>query len=424
MRILHTADIHLGYETHGRLDPESGLNSRLLDFARCFRFMTETAVAEDVDLFLFCGDAYRTADPTPTQQKLFAECLAPVTRAGIPVVMVIGNHDHPVSFGKASAVDIFAHVAGDVRIVRKPETTVLETKAGPLQLIALPWPVRSLVLSKEQHRGKRPEEIRAYVEGLYADYVRQQAAALDPALPTVLAAHLTVQGAEIAGSERTSLIEHEPKFTVGQLALPPIDYVALGHIHRFQDRNREAYVRGEGPPVVYPSSIERISFKEHDDPKGFVLVEIETPPGGPKRTSYRFVETPARRFVPIEVDARGAEDPTGRIVGAIRLADVRDAVVRVRYRVHEDRAAEVDARTIAEALAEAHAVAAIERVTDPAERRRTTTVRREASLEEALDQYILQKEELRPLREALLAAARELEAELEGPGTAAEPTPA
>lgn len=413
MKLLHTADIHLGYETHGRLDPETGLNTRLHDFARCFRFMAERAVAEDVDLFLFCGDAYRTADPTPTQQKLFAECLRPVADAGIPIVMIVGNHDHPVSFGKASSVDIFGYLTGDVRIYRRPAVDRIETKAGPLQLIALPWPIRSVLLSREEHRKKSSEEIRDFIEATYTEFVAQAARELDPALPAVLAAHLTVQGAEVSGSERTSLIAHEPKFTVAQLAQPGIDYVALGHIHKFQDRNREAYERGDGPPVVYASSLERISFKEHDADKGFVLVEIAAQ-GGQKRTTYEFVPTPARVFLPIEVDAREAEDPTGRIIGALKMHDVRDAVVRVRYRIEEAQVPLVDVRAIREALAEADTVAAIERVVDPAERKRTTVVRRDASLKEAMAQYVAQHENLASLRDDLIAAALEIEREVDG----------
>ncbi len=413
MKLLHTADIHLGYETHGRLNPETGLNSRLHDFAASFRFMVERAIAEDVDLFLFCGDAYRTADPTPTQQKLFAECLRPVAAAGIPIAMIVGNHDHPVSFGKASSVDIFGYLSGDVHLYRRPTVDRIETKAGPLQLVALPWPIRSILLSKEEHRKKTPEEVRTFIEELYAGFVQQAATELDPALPAVVAGHFTVQGAEVGGSERTSLIAHEPKFTVGQLTPAGIDYVALGHIHKYQDRNEEAFRRGDGPPVVYPSSLERISFKEHDAEKGFVLVDI-TVADGVKKTDYTFVPTPARRFVPIEVDATEAADPTSAIVGAIRRREVRDAVVRVRYRVDESQVPLVDLRAIRDALAEADTVAAVERVVDPAERKRTSSVRPDAGLKEAMGQYVAQHENLAPLRDDLLAAALEIEHLVDG----------
>lgn len=416
MKLLHCADIHIGYETHGRTDPATGLNSRLLDFKRSLDAVVARAVAERVDVFLFCGDAYRTADPTPTQQKLFAEALAPVARAGIPIVMIVGNHDHPVSFGKASSVDIFAHLEGDVHVFAQPAfrgpSDPIATPSGPLQLIALPWPVRSKILTREEHRTKTPAEVRETIERAYADFVAASARELDPALPTVVAAHLTVQGADPSGSERASLIAHEPVWTAAQLAAPGVDYVALGHIHKYQDRNAEAYARGDGPPVVYASSIERISFKEHDADKGFVLVDIE--PARTPRTRYTFVPTPARRFVPIEADATGADDPTAVVLAEIARHDVADAVVRVRYRVDEAQAAAVDTAAIRAVLAEAHVVAAIERTVEATERRQRTVVQRDTSLGDAVARYVDQHEPLARLKEALVVAALDVERELDG----------
>ena len=178
MKLLHCADVHLGYETHGRLDPATGLNSRLLDFRRSFDAVAARAVEESVDLFLFAGDAYRTADPTPTQQKQFAEALRPVAEAGIPIVMVVGNHDHPVSFGKASSVDIFEVLGGNVEVFAVPTFRAegqpagpVQTRSGPLQLVALPWPIRSKILARDEYRGKTPHEVRQFVEEHYAAFV-------------------------------------------------------------------------------------------------------------------------------------------------------------------------------------------------------------------------------------------------------------
>ncbi len=406
MKILHTADIHIGVDAHGRLDAATGLNSRLLDFQNAFEFMVEHALREDIDLFLFAGDAYRTADPTPTQQRLFAECLRPIAEAGIPIAMIVGNHDHPVSFGKASALDIFEYVQGDVFLFRKPDMKVIPTKSGPLQFIALPWPVRSLILSREEYRGMAPHEVRDFVEKAYGEFVTSAAAQCDPALPTVLAGHFSVQGAEMSGSERTSIIAHEPKFLVSQLTPPPIDYVALGHIHRHQNMNEG------GVPVLYPSSIERVSFKEQDDPKGFVMVEIDAS-AQPKKTTWQHVETPARRFVTVDVDARQSPNPTQTILGAIGAKPIADAVVRVRYQVDEAQVPLVDGRKIREALAAAYTIAGIDRQVVPAERQRRTVVTRDSSLKDAMTQYIAQHEHLEPLREKMVEAALELEAELD-----------
>ena len=418
MKVLHTADIHLGANTYGRIDPETGLNTRLLDFKRSFEFMVARGLEEDIDLFLFCGDAYRTADPTPTQQRTFAECLKPIADAGIPIVMITGNHDHPVSFGKASAIDIFGYVSGDVHVFRTPTKAVVETKSGPLQLLAMPWPIRSMLLSKGEHRKKNPAQVREIIERLYVEYIEEAVGTFDPALPTVLAGHFSVQGSEIAGSERTSLIAHEPKFTPGQLARPPIDYVALGHIHKFQNRNHpEApgamrMARAEAVPVVYSSSIERINFKEAAEQKGFVLVEI-TAEDGAKQTAYSFVETPARRFVALSVDARDAAEPTEAILAEIDRHVVADAIVRVRYHIDEAQVAQIDPSRIRGALKEAFAVAAIERTVDPAERQRRTVVTRDATLKEAMERYVAQHDHLAALRDEMIEAALALEAELD-----------
>lgn len=409
MKILHTADIHLGSNTYGRIDPKTGLNTRLIDFKRSFDFMVERAIAEDIDLFLFCGDAYRTADPTPTQQKAFAECLRPIIEHGIPVVMIVGNHDHPVSFGKASAIDIFGYLSGDVQIFRKPDKAIIETKSGALQLVTLPWPIRSMLLSKEAYRKKTPAEVRAVIEEKYVEFLQATVAELDPTVPAVLAAHLSAQGAELSGSERTSLIAHEPKFTVGQLAMPPLDYVALGHIHRHQNLNADAR---DGIPVVYSSSIERISFKEWKEDKGFVLVDIDTS-GPKKKTKYTFVPTPARRFVAVHIDAEEAVDPTEHILAAIRQHDVTDAIVRVRYHISEPQVPLIEVQRIREALKPAHAIASIERTVTPTERQRRTIVTQESSLEEAMEQYILQHEHLLDLKDDLIQTALDIEATYE-----------
>ena len=422
MRVLHTADIHLGVKTYGRRDADTGLNTRLLDVRRSFEAMVERALDADVDAFLFCGDAYHTADPTPTQQKIFAQCLRPLAEAGIPLVLITGNHDHPVTFGRASSLDIFEHVEGDVHFHRTPAShvQVVDTKSGSLQLIPLPWPIRSQILARDAYRKLEPDAVRQKIEELYVQYVQRRAedvqtgamgrrkdgteVALSPNVPTVLAGHVTVQGSTLAGSERTSMIASEPTFTVGQLARPPIDYVALGHIHHPQNRNPDGQ-----PPVVYSGSIERVTFKERDERKGFYLVDLDPDAGA----TMTYVETPARPFCAIDVDAREAEDPTEHIVSAIETEDVTNAIVRVRYRVEESQVSLVDLSRIRSALADADKIAAIERTVDPAERKRRTRVTRESDLEDALQQYIAQHDALDSIEDDLVSAARELNAEYE-----------
>jgi exonuclease SbcD len=427
IKLLHTADIHIGVDSHGRVDPATGQNTRLLDFRRSFDFLVQTALEEDIDLFLFAGDAYRTAAPTTTQQKAFVECLKPVVDAGIPVAMIVGNHDHPVSFGKASALDIFGHLGGtladgkpQVRVYNRPSFDIVPTKSGDVQLFAFPWPVRSLLLAREDMRGLAPNAIRDEIERLYDRYIRAYAEGQPRDLPTVLMGHFSVTGAELSHSERASLIAHEPKFEVSTLAPQgsQIDYVALGHIHRHQNLNPDA----DGPPVVYPSSIERVSFKEADETKGFVILELD-PDAEPGRrfvrpadphpvTGVDFRPTPARRFVSIDVNAADAPNPTQHLLAAIGRHDLKGAVVRVRYQVKEDGAAAVDKAAVRAALEAADTVAAIERVVQPIERQRRTVVTRESSLKEAMERYVEQREDLTSVKARMVEAAVKLDEEL------------
>lgn len=427
IKLLHTADIHIGVDSHGRLDPATGQNTRLSDFRRSFDHLVQTALDEDIDLFLFAGDAYRTASPTTTQQKAFVECLRPIVDAGIPIAMIVGNHDHPVSFGKASALDIFTHVGGtlpdgkpQVRVYNRPMCDTLWTKSGAVQLFAFPWPVRSLLLARDDMRGRAPNEIRDEIERLYDRFIRTYADGQPRDLPTVLMGHFSVTGAELSHSERASLIAHEPKFEVSTL-LPEggqIDYVALGHIHRHQNLNPDP----DGPPVVYPSSIERVSFKEAEEEKGFVLLELdpEREPGRrfvqPERphpqSRVDFRATPARRFVSVEADVTGAADPTQALLAAVARHDLSGAVVRVRYRIGEAEASAVDKAALRTALDAADTVAAIERVVQPVERQRRTVVTRESSLREAMERYVDQREDLASVKGKLVEAALTLEEEL------------
>jgi exonuclease SbcD len=60
IRILHFADLHIGMENYGRMDPESGLNRRVADFLERLDTVVEYAIDHEADLVLFAGDAFRT----------------------------------------------------------------------------------------------------------------------------------------------------------------------------------------------------------------------------------------------------------------------------------------------------------------------------------------------------------------------------
>lgn len=402
---LHLADTHIGVETYGRLDPATGLNTRVRDFTNSLDAAIDTAVERNVDFVVLAGDAYKSCDPSATHQREFARCIRRLSDAGIPLVIVVGNHDAPVAFGKASSVDIFRTLATEGVHVADTDCIVeLDTKSGPVQVACLPWLHRSHLLAAEDCRDLTEPEILDRLQQLGVRLVEGLAARIDRSRPAVLAAHVAVADAVLSGSERTAVIGRDPVFLTSALANPAFDYVALGHIHRHQDLNA-----GHAPPVVYSGSIDRIDFGEEDEPKGFCHVTIEG--DGPSRdTRYTFVPGPARPFRTVRVDVTGSPDPTAVIVDALATVDLRDCILRVIFR-SAGEPVHLDYARIREATRSAALVAGIFPDTDRAVRRRRSTVTRDMGLARVLEAYVDNNEKLAPLKDDLIRRGLELEAE-------------
>jgi exonuclease SbcD len=404
MKFLHLADVHLGMENYGRIDPSTGLHTRLEDFIKCFSFAIDIALEEKVDLVIFAGDAYKNSNPNPTHQREFARQIYRLSEAEIPVIMINGNHDNPVSFGRATSLDIFdtLNVSG-VRVVTKPELLNIETKSGPVQVFGLPWPTKNLFLTKEEYKDFNDEEVTKEIQKRASKKIKEYARIMKPGTPAIFAAHLAAAEATYSGSERSAMIGRDPVFSTPALAQKEFDYVALGHIHKFQDLNLNNH-----PPVVYPGSIERINFGEEKDDKGACLVNIKN-----GKTSYEFIPLPARKFVTIDVVIGEEQDPTNTLIGEIEKYDLSEAVVRLFYTMPADKEDLLDFKRINSALEGAFLVTTITKKSKPIERLQRTEISEDLGMLEAMDKYIQNSPGLIPLSEELKTYAQELEKELE-----------
>ena len=349
IRMLHLADIHIGMENYGRIDPATGIHGRVLDFLRRFDEVIEYGLAHDVDLVIFAGDAFKTRDPSPTYQREFARRIKRLSNAGVPTVLLVGNHDLPAMEKKATSLDIFRTLAvPNVTVGWRDELHRIETKRGPVQVACVPYPMRQRLLSREEYRGKNLEELDRALTDIVGDMVHGLAAELDPAIPSVLAGHFTVGGATF-GSERSVMIGSDVVVLKSVLADPVWDYVALGHIHKHQELNG-----GAAPAIVYSGSLERIDFGEERDPKGFCWVELAR-----GETNWQFIPVQARPFITIWADARDAEDPTRVVLDEISRQDVADAVVRVNIKLRAHQESKLREKDVVAALKGAGYVAAI-----------------------------------------------------------------
>ena len=324
MKIIHFADLHLGVETYGHIDPATGLSSRLNDFLAVFDELVDYALENKVDLVLFCGDAYKSREPTQTQQREFARRINRLAKAGIPILLLTGNHDLPNAIGRATATEIFDTLAiKNVYVASKPETYKITTPGGAIQVVAIPWLRRSSLLSREDSKNLSLEQVTQKMQETLTQVITSKAAALDPSLPAVLAAHVSVGSAK-AGSETMMSIGQEPVLLQSTVALPAFDYIALGHIHKQQ-------VLSESPPVVYAGGLERIDFGEENDAKGFYIVDILSE-NNTRRVSYAFHPVKARCFLTVNVAIEAEEaDPTAIVLNAIyaQQEKISNAIIRI-----------------------------------------------------------------------------------------------
>ena len=402
IKIMHFGDAHFGIETYGRIDPESGLNSRLMDFRRSLELAIEKALEAGVHIALFAGDAYKSRDPNQTQQREFASCIRRLTDAGIPVVMITGNHDVPNARARANAVEIYRTIGvRNVHILSRPEVLKIKTAAGPIQIAAMPYLLRSNILSRDECKDKSIQEISELMVEKYGDYIVHLADQLDPKTPSVLLGHFWIKNAKV-GAQSAYLNVSEPEVLVSAVMNPAFDYVAMGHIHKFQDLNKRA-----SPPVVYCGSIDRTDFGEKDEEKGFVIAEVEK---GSAR--YDFVSIPVRRFVEIEVDA-DADEPTERILKAIAEKEIADAVVKLVYHIPQDKASLVRESEIREALSPAFLIVSVTRdVIRDTQAIRNRLLTESLDPVRALEMYFDSNEDLKKRRKRLMDYAKPLIEEL------------
>lgn len=409
MIFYHTADLHFGVENYGKIESKTGIHSRLLDFCKNFSFIVDRAIEEQIDFFLLCGDAYKTAHPTPTQQKLLAQQLLRLYSAHIPVVIVVGNHDHPFSFGKAHALDIFSDLpVQGFYVFSKPELKTIKTKSGPIQIVGVPWPLRNHLMTKTEHRFKNNQEIAMYLSEQIALLINQLADQADASLPTILAGHLTVGSGIFSGSEKCAVFGTDPIFSVSQLALPIFDYIALGHLHRHQNLNQS------GTPVVYVGSIERIDFGEKNEEKGFCRVTIAQEEN--RVCSYEFIKLPCRPMIQITLTIDEARNQTEQILEEIKKYTIDDAIIKIMYHMPQGVKDMVDHAAILKACEKAMAVASVTALHKPAAIQRRAEVTISMDFSTILQRYFDTKELESEQKDRLLKTAHQLYQEISETG--------
>ncbi|MBW4576609.1 MAG: exonuclease subunit SbcD [Aphanothece sp. CMT-3BRIN-NPC111] len=401
IKILHLSDTHIGSGfQHGTINPETGLNTRLEDFVSTLSRCIDRAIADNVDLVLFGGDAFPDATPPPYVQEKFAGQFHRLVDAQIPTVLLVGNHDqHSQGQGGASlciyrTLGVPGFVVGD-----RLATHRIQTRNGPVQVITLPWLTRSTLLTRPETESLSLAEVNKLLIDRLEPVLEGEIRRLDPDVPTVLLGHLMADNASL-GAERFLAVGKGFTIPLSLLTRPCFDYVALGHVHRHQNLNKS-----NDPPVIYPGSVERVDFSEEKEDKGFVLIQLEK-----GSVQWEFCPLPVRAFRTIEVDVSTSEEPQATLLKAIGKKDIKDAVVRLIYKLRSDQLDQIDSTAVHKSLSEAHTYTIQAELVSQLARPRLPELGSSASIDpmEALQTYLDNRDDLKEIAASMLEAAQML----------------
>lgn len=284
MRVLHTADWHLGHTLHDLpRDREHGA---------FLAWLLDTIVAERIDALLVAGDVFDAGNPPASALAAWYGFLAEAhrRRPRMVTVAIAGNHDSPSRLTAPAELlgGVRARVIGAVPRGGDPDALVIplpdaDGRIGAW-LAAVPY-LRPGDLD-ERAEGERTAAVRA----VHAAAIARARARRGPGQALLAMGHLHVAGAEASLSER--------RIAIGGLEATAaafgddVAYVALGHLHRAQ--------RAGAPHVRYAGSPIPLAMAEADYRHGVVVVELD----GERLSGIRTLDVP-RTVELVRVPARG-----------------------------------------------------------------------------------------------------------------------
>jgi len=255
VKVLHTSDWHLG---------RTLFQTSLLDDQRTFlEWLLGQAHAHQVSAVLVSGDVYDRAVPSVDAVTLLDDTVAAFSRAGVPLVLVSGNHDSAIrlGFGSGLAERAGVHLRTTLADIDRP--VELRDEHGTVAVYGIPYLLPDSV--KDELGAERTHEsvLRAAVARSLADAARRGITR------TVVLAHAFITGGVATESERDIKVGGLQDAPAG--VFDGATYVALGHLHRPQ----HVPLPGSGTVLRYSGSPLAFSFSEKDDAKSVTLVELD-----------------------------------------------------------------------------------------------------------------------------------------------------
>jgi len=303
IRILFMADTHLGFDLPFR--PRIKRRRRGPDFFANFERALLPAFNGEVDAVVHGGDVLYRSKVPPRLVEMAFEPLKRVADTGVPVYLVPGNHE------RSAIPHGYLAQHANIHVFDHPRTFILQTARGSVALAGFPF-------------------VRTGIRLDFLNIVEQTGWRRVNAKSCVLCLHQSIEGATVGPSDYTFRYAQD----VIRICDMPREFCATlaGHIHRFQILSKDLKGRTLKTPVFYPGSIERTSFAEKNETKGYLILEIETAEtSSGKLRNWTFHELPARPMIQLELHAAGMNGPQMKSWIQSRLFEIPpDSIVKLR----------------------------------------------------------------------------------------------
>ncbi|MDR6351508.1 exonuclease subunit SbcD [Pantoea sp. SORGH_AS_0659] len=268
MRIIHTADWHLGQFFYSK--------SRAREHQAFLDWLLDQIVQHQVDALIIAGDLFDTGSPPSYAREMFNRFVVALQPSGCQLVVLAGNHDSVATLNESRELLACLNTQVITSATPQGEQQVLALKqrdgAPGALLCAIPYLRPRDILRSQAGQSGREKQI-SLLEAIEQHYqhcfaaAQAQRDAQDVTLPIIATGHLTTVGVTKSDSVRDIYIGTLDAFPAQ--AFPPADYIALGHIHRAQRIANSEHIRYSGSPIP-------LSFDELGREKSVFLLEFST----------------------------------------------------------------------------------------------------------------------------------------------------
>jgi exonuclease SbcD len=269
MKIIHTSDWHLGQNFMGK--------SRASEHRAFLSWLLKQIEQHRVDALIVAGDIFDTGSPPSYAREMYNRFIVDIQGKNCTLVILGGNHDSVAMLNESKALlaCLNTHVIAAVTEDSEQQIILLNTRKGRVGAILCAIPFlrqRDVLQSKAGQSGIEKQRVMQQAIADYYQACYQKAEKIrdkyGKTLPIIATGHLVTVGAKSSESVRDIYIGTLDAFPA--TAFPPVDYMALGHIHKPQLVAKSEHICYSGSPIA-------LSFDETTgkQPKSVVLAEFK-----------------------------------------------------------------------------------------------------------------------------------------------------